>query len=476
MTIHQQSTIQTSAQEINRIFNLQKKNQYKIGRTTAAERKAKLKKLHDAVLKYRSEIKEALYQDYRKHPTEVDLAEIYPIVSQIKHARKNLSRWMSNHPVGTPLAMMGSSSYIKYEPKGVVLIIAPWNFPVQLTFGPLVLAIAAGNTAILKPSELTPHSSALMKKIIDEIFPEEEVAVVEGSVETATNLLKLPFNHIYFTGSPEIGKIVMAAAAKNLSSVTLELGGKSPTIVLESANVELAAKRIAWAKYMNNGQICIAPDYVLVHESKKDEFIQKVKKYIQEFYTEDSEQEPSYCRIVNEKHHARVKGLFEDAVKKGAKVEIGGDFDDEQNYLSPTVVTNLSNDSELMQKEIFGPILPVIEFSQVDEMINEINSREKPLALYVYGKNRRQINQILADTRAGGTCINHNGVHFFNLNLPFGGSNNSGIGKGNGVHGFLSFSNARGVLKQHIPNALDMLMPPFNDFKQKLINLTIKYF
>jgi aldehyde dehydrogenase (NAD+) len=476
MTIHQQSTIQTSAQEINRIFNLQKENQYKIGRTTAAERKAKLKKLHDAVLKYRSEIKEALYQDYRKHPAEVDLAEIYPIVSQIKHARKNLSRWMSNHRVGTPLAMMGSSSYIKYEPKGVVLIIAPWNFPVQLTFSPLVLAIAAGNTAILKPSELTPHASALMKKIIDEIFPEEEVALIEGSVETATHLLKLPFNHIYFTGSPEIGKIVMAAAAKNLSSVTLELGGKSPTIILESANVDLAARRIAWAKYMNNGQICIAPDYVLVHKSKKNEFVEKIKEYIQAFYTEDSAREPSYCRIVNEKHLARVKVLFEDAVQKGAKVEVGGDFDDEQNYLSPTVVTNVSNDSALMQEEIFGPILPVIEFSQVDEVIGEVNSREKPLALYIYGKNKRQINQILTDTRSGGACINHNGVHFFNLNLPFGGSNNSGIGKGNGVFGFQAFSNARGVLKQHIPNALDMLAPPFNDFKQKLINLTIKYF
>ena len=476
MTIQQKSYVETPKKEITRIFNLQRENQFNIGRTTAKERKAKLKKLHEAVLKYRSEIKEALYQDYRKHPAEVDLVEIYPIVSQIKHARKNLSRWMGKQHVDTPLSLMGSSSYIKYEPKGVVLIISPWNFPVQLTFGPLVLAIAAGNTVMIKPSEHTPNASGLMKKIIDEIFPKEEVAICEGGAKTASDLLTLPFNHIYFTGAPKVGKIVMAAAAKNLSSVTLELGGKSPTIVLKSADVNLAAKRIAWTKFMNNGQICIAPDYVFVHESKKEAFVQKVKDYIKTFYTEEIAQEPSYCRIVNGRHHARVKGLLEDAVKKGAKVEAGGVFDDEQNFLSPTVVTNVPHDSDLMKEEIFGPIMPVISFSEVEEVIKEINAREKPLALYIYGKNKKNINSILANTRAGGSCINHNAIHFYNLNLPFGGSNNSGIGKGNGVYGFMAFSNARGILKQDIPNALDLLTPPFDDLKQKLINLTIKYF
>lgn len=476
MTIQQKTAFDTPAPEIERIFHLQTAHQFEIGNTNVAERRAKLKKFHKVILSYRSRIKEALYQDYRKHPSEVDLVEIYPITSQIKHARRNLSTWMRDQRVETPLALMGSSSYIRYEPKGVVLIISPWNFPFNLTFGPLVAAIAAGNTVMIKPSEHTPNASSLMKKIIQETFPEEEIAIIEGGVETSTNLLALPFNHIYFTGAPSIGKIVMAAAAKHLASVTLELGGKSPTIVLKSANIDLAAKRIAWGKFMNNGQVCIAPDYVFVHESRKVEFLERVKKYIKQFYSEEAARESSYGRIVNEHHFGRVKGLYEKAVAKGAKVETGGEFDAGQNYISPTVMTNVPNDSELMEEEIFGPILPLKTFSEVKEVIDEINSREKPLALYIYGKKRKYINQILSNTRAGGGCINHNGLHFSNVNLPFGGSNNSGIGKGNGVYGFRAFSNARGILKQHLPSAMDFLLPPYNDFKQKLIDWTIKYF
>jgi len=476
MAINQKITVQTPTQELNRIFNLQKENQFKIGNTSSSERRAKLKKFHQAILKFRPQIKEALYLDFRKHPSEVDLTEIYPMTSQIKHARNNISRWMGNHSVDTPFSLLGTSSHVRYEPKGVALIISPWNFPFMLTFGPLTTAIAAGNTVMIKPSENTPNSSTLIKKIIQETFPEDEVAVIEGGAVTAGSLLELPFNHIFFTGSPQIGKIVMAAAAKNLASVTLELGGKSPTVVLESANLDRAAKRIAWAKFLNNGQICIAPDYVLVHESIKTAFIEKVKAYIEKFYSEEISKAPSYCRMVNENHHGRVKNLFEDAIEKGAKVEVGGNFDDSQNYISPTILTNVPNTSVLMVEEIFGPVMPVRSFSTVDEVIQEINSREKPLALYIYGKNRKNINHILANTRAGGGCINQNTLHFFNLNLPFGGSNNSGIGKGNGIYGFKAFSNERGILKQHIPNALDLLLPPYNNFKQKLIDFTIKYF
>ncbi|MEM7299414.1 MAG: aldehyde dehydrogenase family protein, partial [Bacteroidota bacterium] len=256
--------VETSTSEVRRIFDLQKQNQYNIGNTTAAQRIAKLKKLHEAVLKYRPEIKNALFKDYRKHPSEVDLTEIYPVTSEIKHAKSELRIWMNGKHVSTPMAMIGSSSRIKYEPKGVVLIISPWNFPINLTFGPLVSAIAAGNAVMIKPSEMTPHASAVMKKIVSEVFDENEVALLEGGVSTSTELLRLPFNHIFFTGAPSIGKIVMRAASEHLSSVTLELGGKSPTIVDETANIDLAAKRIAWAKYVNNGQVCIAPDYIFV--------------------------------------------------------------------------------------------------------------------------------------------------------------------------------------------------------------------
>jgi aldehyde dehydrogenase (NAD+) len=468
--------VETNTAEVERIFNLQKANQFKVANTTARERIAKLDKLHKAVLKYRPEIKDALYKDFRKHPSEVDLTEVYPVTSEIKHAKKDIRRWMRNHKVATPLALMGSSSYIKYEPKGVVLIIAPWNFPLNLTFGPLVCAIAAGNTVMIKPSEQTPHISNLMAKMISEIFNENEIAMVQGGIPTSTALLNLPFNHIFFTGAPSIGKIVMAAAAKHLTSVTLELGGKSPTIIDESANIDMAARRIAWGKFINNGQICIAPDYIFVHENKKQAFIDKVRSYLETFFSEDPSKTTSYARMVNNRHYQRVKGYFEDALDKGANIEAGGKFDGNQDYISPTVVTNVSKNSTLMTEEIFGPVLPVYGFTKIDEVIDEINSREKPLALYIYSSKKKNINHILDNTRAGGSCINHNAVHFFNTNLPFGGSNNSGIGKGHGWYGFEAFSNARGVFTQHIPNALEMLMPPYNDFKQKLIDFTIKYF
>ena len=470
------TTNDTAVTELNRIFKLQQESQFKVANATARERKAKLKKLHKAVLKYRPQIKEALYKDFRKHPSEVDLTEIYPVTSELKHAKSNIRRWMRPHRVATPLALLGSSSHIRYEPKGVVLIISPWNFPVNLTFGPLVAAIAAGNTVMVKPSENTPHASAIMKKIVEEVFEEHEVALVEGGIPTSTALLDLPFNHIFFTGAPSIGKIVMKAASKNLTSVTLELGGKSPTIVDETANVETAARRIAWSKFLNNGQVCIAPDYIFVHKSKKEAFLEAVKKHIHKYYTEDPTQSESYARIVNKRHHKRVSSYVADAVEKGASIDVGGNFDSGQDYIAPTVVSNLPKDAELLQKEIFGPVMPVLEYSNISEVIESINAKEKPLALYIYSKSRKNINYILANTRAGGSCINHSAVHFFNSNLPFGGVNNSGIGKGHGWFGFQSFSNARGILKQHVPNALELLLPPYNNFKQTLIDLTIKYF
>lgn len=471
-------TIANEAQtaEIHRLFELQQKSQLKVGNTTAKQRIAKLKKLQKAVMKYRPQIKEALYNDYRKHPSEADLTDIYPVVSEIKHACSGLRSWMRKEYVDTPLAILGSKSHIRYEPKGNVLIISPWNFPINLTLGPLVSAIAAGNTVILKPSEHTSHAGAIMAKILREVFSEEEVAIVEGGIGTSTALLALPFNHIFFTGAPSIGKVVMAAAAKHLTSVTLELGGKSPTIVDETASVEMAARRIAWGKFLNNGQVCIAPDYIFVHESKKQAFLDAVKKNIKKFYTEDASKETSYARIVNNRHFNRVKGYIDDAVSKGAKVEAGAKFDGAQDYIAPTVMTNVSEESTLMTQEIFGPVMPVFGYTDINQVIDKINSREKPLALYIYSSKNKNINHIMANTRAGGTCINHNAVHFFNGNLPFGGSNNSGIGKGHGHYGFKAFSNARGVLEQKMPNALELLMPPYNGFKQKLIDLTIKYF
>ncbi|MCU0341822.1 MAG: aldehyde dehydrogenase family protein [Spirosomaceae bacterium] len=466
-----------SVAQIQRIFEAQKAHQYRVGNSPVAERKAKLKALKTAVeVTYRKAIQEALKADFGKHPTEVDLSEIYPVTSEIKHTLANLSQWTAHQRVDTPLAFMGSSSYIKYEPKGVCLIISPWNFPVNLTFGPLVSAIAAGNTAIIKPSEYTPHISDLMAKIIKELFDENEVALVQGGIETSTMLLELPFNHIFFTGAPSIGKVVMVAAAKNLASVTLELGGKSPTIVDETANVKTAAKRIAWGKFLNSGQICIAPDYVLVHESKKEALVEEISKATKEFFGENPAQNDQYTRMVNPRHTARVVSYIQDSVLKGAQIRSGGKSDEAASYIQPTIVTDVPMDSALMENEIFGPVLPILSFKTLDEAIGIVQSKEKPLALYIYSSSDKNIAHIIQNTRAGGTCINFNDVHYFQHNLPFGGSNNSGIGKAHGFFGFQSFSNARAVYRQHIPAALEMLTPPYNDFKQKMIDLTIKWF
>ncbi|MCU0238192.1 MAG: aldehyde dehydrogenase family protein [Pyrinomonadaceae bacterium] len=462
---------------IQRIFEAQKANQYAIGNTTARERKAKLEKLRKAVeIEFRDEIRQALKTDFHKHKAEVDLAEIFPVTSEIKDAKRHLSKWLRPQRVKTPIAFAGGSSWIQYEPKGVCLIISPWNFPINLTFGPLISAIAAGNTAMIKPSEHTPNASAVIKKIIESIFDESEVAVIEGGIETSTELLKLPFNHIFFTGAPEIGKIVMTAAAKNLASVTLELGGKSPTIVDETADIKMSAKRIAWGKFSNSGQVCIAPDYIFVHESKHDEFVKLLKQNILQSFGEKAEESESFTHIVNNRHLNRLKGYLDDAIAKGAKIAHGGKIIQEKNYLEPTLVENAPFDSELMKNEIFGPILPIFPYKNISEVIDYIRDNEKPLALYIFSSDTRNIKHILQNTRAGGTCINHNEIHFFNGNLPFGGVNNSGIGKGHGKFGFEAFSNARGIYRQHIPGALELLLPPYNNFKEKLIDLTIKWF
>jgi aldehyde dehydrogenase (NAD+) len=463
-------------QTIHRIFNAQCINQYAVAESSANHRIRKLKKLGDVVMKYRPEIKEALYKDYRRPPAEVDLGEIFPITSKIKHATSHLRSWMAPKKVATPLSMIGSSSWVHYEPKGVCLIISPWNYPIMLALEPLVSAVAAGNTAMVKPSESTLHSSAILRKIIEEVFEENEVAVVEGAADTATALLELPFNHIFFTGAPEIGKIVMAAAAKNLASVTLELGGKSPTIVDETADIGIASARIASTKFMNNGQMCIAPDYVIVHESKLDVFVDAVKSHLQKFYGEKVAESDSYMRIINARHFQRVKSYLDESIKSGAKVVYGGKSDASENFIEPTVVTNLPANSPLMQQEIFGPVLPIVSYRDIQEVIDLIRSKEKPLGLYIYSKSKQNIKRIMKSTRAGGSCINNNAVHFFNPNLPFGGSNNSGIGKAHGKFGFVTFSNERAVYKQNLPTALDWLTPPYNDKKLKLIDLIIKWF
>jgi aldehyde dehydrogenase (NAD+) len=459
------------------LFNKQKANQYKIGNTCYKERIKKLKKLKVALEDtYKQDIRDALYKDFKKPQLEVDLTEIYPVIDEIKFVKQNLKSWLKKQEVSTPIAMLGSSSYIINEPKGVCLIISPWNYPINLTLGPLVSAIAGGNTVILKPSEMTPNTSKVMAKMISDLFDENEVALVEGEVETSQALLELPFNHIFFTGSPAVGKIVMKAASKHLSSVTLELGGKSPTIVDETANLDKAVGKIIYGKFTNTGQTCIAPDYVLIDERIKDDFVKSFKRQIKELYTENAEASNSYCRIVNDRHFKRLIDSLEDSKTRHSKVESGGNYNENSNYIEPTLISDLDEGSQLMQEEIFGPILPLKTYKTLSEAVDYINSKEKPLALYIYSKSKKNTNFILNNTRAGGTCVNHNLLQYLNHNLPFGGSNNSGIGKSHGYFGFLEFTNQRSLLKQHTLGAVDLLKPPYTNWKQKIVDLTIKWF
>lgn len=472
--------IQTMAEHVNRystLFNKQKSNQFQIGNTNYNERIKKLSKLQKAIeVTYREDIKNALYKDLGKPILETELTEIYAIIGDIKHTKANLHKWMRKQKVSTPASMLGSSSYYKFESKGVCLIISPWNFPFNLTFGPLVSAIAAGNTAIIKPSEMTPASSDLMAKIVKDVFREDEVALVQGEVETSTELLKLPFNHIFFTGSPAVGKIVMEAASKHLTSVTLELGGKSPTIIDKTANIDKAAKKVVWGKFLNAGQICICPDYILIDEVVKNEFIASCKKWLKIFFADNPKTSNSYGRIVTHKHFERLKSYLENAESHDAKFEIGGETDEGSKYIEPTIISDLKPEASLLEEEIFGPILPIVTYKSLDMAIAYINSKERPLALYIFSKNKTNTKKIIANTRAGGTCINNTIIHYTNHNLPFGGTNNSGIGKSHGFFGFEAFSNKRAVLKQHTFGVTELLFPPYTGFKEKLAKLTIKWF
>ena len=457
------------------IFQSQKAYKSILKHSSVSDRKRKLKALERAILKYRKELQGGLYADFQKSATETDITEILTTLAEIRFLKKNLGYWMKDKEVFTPLTLFGSNAKVVHEPKGNALIIVPWNYPVNLALIPLAGAIAAGNTVIIKPSEFTPNVSAVMKKMLAEVFEENEVCVIEGAVKTAQELLSLPFDHIFFTGSPAVGKIVMEAAAKNLSSVTLELGGKSPTIVDETANIETAAIRIVWSKFINNGQTCIAPDYILVHKSKKVALINALKKQIEAQFGTDNSSE-SLCSVINERHLSRLSEILNEAINMGGQIECGGDFFSESNSFSPTIISNVNIESRLMQEEIFGPIIPVLIYEKLDEAIEFINNREKPLALYIFSKSKSNTDKMLRGTSSGGVVINHGLLNFSNSNLPFGGVNHSGIGKAHGKQSFIEFSNEKAVVSQWSPISVStFLRQPFTHGTKRLIDLLMKW-
>lgn len=444
------------------------------------ERIERLKKIRTWIKENLQAIRRALMNDFGKPEAETDLSEIFPVTAEINHSIKNLKKWMKPNSVFTPLPMLGTSSKIYVEPKGTSLIISPWNYPFNLTIGPLISALSAGCTAIIKPSEMTPHTSELVSLMISELFEPNEVAVVLGEVEVSTELLKLPFDHIFFTGSPAVGKVVMKAASENLTSVTLELGGKSPVILNEDADYTDAAEKIVWGKYVNCGQTCIAPDYILVHESHQEKLIMEIKVALQKMYDPDFkgiEKSPDIARIINDKHFNRLTKIIEDALSQGAELEFGGNYNLLTRFIDPTILTNVNDKMLVMQEEIFGPILPILSYSTLEEAIEYVNSKPKPLALYYFGKKPENISKVLEETSSGNMVINDCVLHFLHLGLPFGGVNNSGIGKAHGHHGFLAFSNEKGVLKQRIGlNNATLLRPPYGIKAKQIIASLIKWF
>ncbi len=467
-------------QHIAKVFQQQKEKSIELRLQPIKERKKLLKGFSQFILANRNRIGQAVHQDFKKPLLEVDLSEIYPVVSEIRHVLDRLDEWTAPRKVDAPITYLGTRSKIIVEPKGVCLIIAPWNYPFSLCFGPLVSCLAAGNTAIIKPSEMTPHTSALIAALASEFFDEDIVKVIEGGQEVSTELLRLPFDHIFFTGSPAVGKVIMKAAAENLTSVTLELGGKSPTIIDSTAIVSDAAKRIAFGKFLNNGQTCIAPDYVLVHEKVKDKFIESLKKEVVKLFGENGkidETSASYARIVNQKHFNRLNQLLAEAIAHGAKIELSGEINSKSNFIHPMILSNVSPTSRMMEEEIFGPLLPVISYSSDEEVIKLINSKPKPLALYIFSNNKTSRNKILSATSAGSVCINECVIQFTHANLPFGGVNNSGIGKSHGYYGFLEFSNQKPVLKQMSRfSSIESLYPPFKPKMKFLVDLMLRYF
>lgn len=459
------------------LFQQQMGRYLEVGQHSRKERLSKLKALSKALEHtYRQSIREALYSDFKKPFIETDLTEIYPVLAEIRHTERNLQDWLRPRRVNSPLTMIGSRSFVQYESKGVCLILSPWNFPINLTFGPLVSAIAAGNCCILKPSEATPATSQLMQRIIEDLFDPAEIALVQGEVATAQALLELPFHHIFFTGSPAVGKLVMAAASRHLSSVTLELGGKSPAFVDETAEVETAARRLAWGKCLNAGQICVAPDYILVTENAREALVKALIDQLEGFFQGKAESSDSYARIINDKHLHRLSESLRDATARGAQILYGGAVDQTTRFFEPTLLEEVPEDARLLEEEIFGPILPIVTVSGVEEAISFINRRERPLALYIYSKDKRTIRELNTKTRAGSGCINHNVVHYSNHNLPFGGINNSGAGKSHGYYGFLEFSNQRSIVRQYTPSTIELLLPPYTGFKQKIVDATLRWF
>jgi aldehyde dehydrogenase (NAD+) len=459
-------------ESINNI--VQKQREYFLSSETKSIdfRLKQLKKLKHAVEKYSDDIYDALWKDLHKCKEEAFLTEISIVLNEINNHIKNLKKWAKPKKVKTPVYLMPSKSFVMYEPYGVTLIIAPWNYPFQLMFAPLIGAISSGCCAVMKPSPYSQYTSEVMQKIIDETFDKEYITMIQGHRDVNQALLAQKFDLIFYTGSPDMGRVVMEAASKNLTPVVLELGGKSPCIVDKDCNLEFAARRIVWGKTINAGQTCVAPDYLMVHRDVKDELLQKMIYYVKKFYGEDQQQSHCYCRIISDKAYQRLTSYLNEG-----EILYGGNCDAEERYIQFTLLDlgqqptgNSQPTLNVMKQEIFGPILPVIEFDNINKVSDFISNRPKPLALYYFGNDKNAFD-LLNKTTSGGVCINDTILHVANEHLPFGGVGESGMGKYHSQESFMAFSNKRAVLKSS--NKIDFAMkyPPYEkiDLIKKLM-------
>ncbi|WP_405332420.1 aldehyde dehydrogenase family protein [Fibrobacter sp.] len=468
---------------LKNLFDLQGKNRWAIARTSVRERIEKLLKLRKAIVKRQQEFYDAVWADFHKPKTEAWLSEVYPTLQEIDYAINHLPDWMEDKDGSWSFLFPSNHSRSHFEPKGRVLIMAPWNYPFLLFISPIVAAIAAGNVVVAKPSHKTPQVAAFLESLVAEVFPQNEVAVVLGAgAELGDQLLALPFDHVFFTGSPKVGAHVTECAAKIHAGVTLELGGKSPVIILDDVKIKDAAKKIAWGKCLNAGQTCIAPDYLLCPSKLVQPLAEAIAQEICKMYGATEEARRScvnFVHIVESRAVERHQALINDALSKGATAVIGAQFtpeDIENRYTPATVLTGVTPDMKIMESEIFGPILPIVAYNSLDEAIQFVQARPKPLALYIFGKSENRINEVIARTTSGSTCVNHCILQIENLSVPFGGVGMSGTGNYHGFYGFKTFSHERNIMEQGAFDAMNYLYPPYHQKGDKGLRAKIQRF
>ena len=470
--------------EMQRVLEAQKKFFIEEGSPSIELRIDRLNRLKTLIIDNRYEFVDALNEDYGSRSNNISLlSDAYGIIPDINNAIKNIKKWtkIDKRSSNFPFGLFGAKSYVKYEPLGTVGMISPWNFPVNLSFKPLAAIFAAGNQVMHKPSELTPITASLIKDLCDKAYDENEFATFLGGPDTGEAFTKLNFDHLLYTGSGAIGKQVMKSASQNLVPVTLELGGKSPVIIGNSADIKVSAKRIMFGKTLNAGQICLAPDYVIVHKEKKDEFISEVENVINEYYPSMKDND-DYSSIINQRHFDRINSLIEDAREKGADINqinpSNEDFSQQQFFkIPPTIVTNTSDDMKIMNEEIFGPVLPVLEYENLNDALSTINSKDKPLGLYYFGSDTKEENTIMSNTSSGGVTINNVVGHIQQKDLPFGGVGPSGMGRYQSFDGFKNFSNPRSFYKDvgfKFDKLFEGIRPPYTKSIEKLLKGLLK--